>query len=66
MLKFLVDAGINLNHTCKKGNNRLLHYLSKITYGFLPYLSFDTILNAGIYDINSVNFCKENLLHIYL
>ena len=66
VLKFLVHAGINLNHTCKKGNNRLLHYLSKITYGFLPYLSFDTILNAGIFDINAVNFCKENLLHIYL
>ena len=66
VVKFLIDAGINLNQTCNLGNNLLLHYLSNLGEDQLSKTIFNTILNAGIYDINAVNNCKENLLHNYL
>ena len=64
----ILNAGIDVNQTCDQGNNPLLHYLSKPWWSRSNRFSeslFNTIFNAGIDNINAVNHCKDNLLHVY-
>jgi hypothetical protein len=62
-IKLLIDAGINPNQLCNKGNNPLLHYVSKPTIYHSSYQSrpkmeiIYALIEVGI-DINSVNHKK--------